>query len=115
MPHPIALITEQVRERVRRDGVDLGADSTLAGRYVRDEVRRYSERALGGSAPLLGDERAVEREVVASITGFGPLQPYFDDPEVEEFWINAPNRVFVARNGVTERSPLELGDTQVRD
>jgi hypothetical protein len=115
MPHPVAQITEQVRERVRRDGVDLGADAALAGRYVRDEVRRYSERALGGSLPLLADERAVEREVVASITGFGPLQPYFDDPEIEELWINAPDRVFIARNGVTERTTLELTDAQVRD
>ena len=113
--HPVAQITEQVRERVRRDGVDLGADAALAGRYVRDEVRRYSERALGGSLPLLGDEHAVEREVVASITGFGPLQPYFDDPEIEELWINAPDRVFVARNGVTQRTALELTDAQVRD
>jgi pilus assembly protein CpaF len=115
VPHPVAQITEQVRERVRRDGVDLGADATLAGRYVRDEVRRYSERALGGSLPLLGDELAVEREVVASITGFGPLQPYFDDPEIEELWINAPDRVFIARNGVTERATLTLTDAQVRD
>ncbi|MCU1420819.1 MAG: CpaF family protein [Microbacteriaceae bacterium] len=115
VPHPVTQITEQVRERVRRDGVDLGSDAALAGRYVRDEVRRYSERALGGSLPLLGDERAVEREVVASITGFGPLQPYFDDPEIEELWINAPDRVFIARNGVTERTTLDLTDAQVRD
>ena len=115
MPRPIAVITERVRERVRRDGVDLGADSAAADRYVRDEVRRYSERALGGAAPLLGDERAAERQIVASLTGFGALQPYFDDPDVEELWINAPDRVFIARNGVTERSPIELTDSEVRD
>ena len=53
---PIVVIADQVRERVRRDGADLGSDAELVGRYVRDEVRRYSERALGGSAPLLDDE-----------------------------------------------------------
>jgi pilus assembly protein CpaF len=30
----------------------------LAARYVHDEVRRYSGRALGGSVPLLADHGA---------------------------------------------------------
>ena len=89
MSTALAQIAEQVRERVRRDGVDLGADKTLAARYVHDEVRRYSERALGGSVPLLTDEADATRQLVATLTGFGPLQPLFDDPEIEEVWINA--------------------------
>ena len=54
MSRAVAIITEQVRERVRRDGIDLGSDRELADRYVRDEVQRYSERALGGSLPMAG-------------------------------------------------------------
>ena len=108
-------IVEKVRERVRREGIDLASDRALADRYVRDEVQRYSERALGGSLPLLGDERAAARQVVAALTGLGPLQPYLDDPTVEELWINAPDRVFVAREGVSERVPLELTEQEVRD
>jgi pilus assembly protein CpaF len=112
---PVALITEQVRERVRREGVDLGADRDLAGRYVREEVRRYSERALGGSVPMLADELAASAQIVATLTGFGPLQPLFDDPEIEEVWINAPDAVFVARNGVAEQTGIRLTDGEVRD
>jgi pilus assembly protein CpaF len=111
----IGLITEHVRERVRRDGVDLAGDRELADRYVRDEVRRYSERALGGSLPVLADERVTARQVVAALTGFGALQPFLDDPTVEEVWINAPDRVFVARDGVSERVPLALAESEVRD
>ena len=109
------MIAEQVRERVRRDGVDLASDGELVGRYVRDEVRRYSEKALGGSLPLLVDEAMATRQVVASLTGFGPLQPFFDDPSIEEIWINAPNKVFVARHGVAELTTVALADTEVRD
>ena len=112
---PIVVIAEQVRERVRRDGADLGADAELVGRYVRDEVRRYSERALGGSVPLLDDETLATRQVVASLTGFGPLQPFFDDTSIEEIWINAPDRVFVARNGIAELTGVVLADAEVRD
>lgn len=111
----VSLIAERVRERVRLDGVDLGSDRSLADDYVRDEIRRYSERALGGSLPLLADERQTARDVVASITGFGPLQVFFDDDTVEEIWINRPDRVFVARNGVAELTDLSLTAMQVRD
>jgi pilus assembly protein CpaF len=111
----VTIIADRVRERVRREGVDLGSDRSLADGYVREEIRRYSERALGGSLPLLQDERRAEREVVASITGFGPLQPFFDDDAVEEIWINGPERVVVARDGVPELTPLVLATTEVRD
>ena len=101
MPNTLATIADQVRERVRLKGVDLAADSALAERYVNDAVRRYSERALGGSVPLLADEAQAAREIVATLTGFGQLQPFFDDPEIEELWINAPDSIHVARNGVS--------------
>jgi len=115
MTEAVRIITDQVRLRVRRDGVDLGADNALAEQYVRDEVRRYSERALGGSMPLLPDEHQAAREVVASLTGFGALQPFLDDPDIEEIWINGPARVFVARDGVPELTPMLLTEREVRD
>ncbi len=115
MSSPVVDIAESVRARVRGDGVDLGSDAALAERYVRDEVRRYSERALGGSVPLLADEAAVARQVVAALTGLGALQPLLDDPAVEEIWINGPDRVFIARDGVSERLALRLEEREVRD
>jgi pilus assembly protein CpaF len=115
MSHAESIITDQVRERVRRDGVDLRTDRDLADRYVRDAVQRYSERALGGSMPLLADEAHTTRQIVATLTGFGALQPFFDDPDVEELWINGPNRVFIARDGVPELTAVELTDGEVRD
>ena len=56
-------IAERVRERVRREGIELDVEN--ASRYVHDEVRRYSERALGGSVPLLVDEVDAARQVLA--------------------------------------------------
>jgi pilus assembly protein CpaF len=112
---PVADIAESVRARVRSDGIDLAGDDALAQRYVRDEVRRYSERALGGAVPLLADETAVARQVVAALTGLGPLQPLLDDPSVEEIWINGPDRVFIARDGVSQRLSLGLEERDIRD
>lgn len=115
MSDAVRTIIEQVRVRVRRDGVDLASDGVLAEQYVHDEVRRYSERALGSSLPLLADEHQAAKEVVASLTGFGALQPLLDDPGIEEIWINSPTRVFVARNGVPELTGLLLTEREVRD
>ncbi len=95
MPNAVSVITERVRERVRAERLDLGADPTAAERLVRDELRAYAERSLAGSLPTLGDEQAALGRVLADLTGYGPLQPYFNDPEVEEIWINAPDSAYV--------------------
>ena len=36
------------------------------------------------------------------LAGFGPLQPFFDDPSVEEIWINGPDRSSSPGDGVSE-------------
>jgi len=64
---------------------------------------------------MLVDEHMAAREILASITGFGALQPFFDDPDIEEIWINGPSKVFIARNGVPELTSVLLTDTEVRD
>lgn len=115
MRQAVAEITANVRARVRRDGIDLTGSGDLAERYVRDAVRAYAERSLGGSQPMLADERQAERDVLAAVSGYGPLQPYLDDPEIEELWINQGSRVFCARSGVSEQLPLRLTETEVRD
>jgi pilus assembly protein CpaF len=112
---PVRSIAERVRSRVLRDGVDLGGDAALAAQYARDEVRRYSELALGGVHEALGDEQAAERVVVAELAGYGRLQPFFDDPAVEEIWVNGPARVFVARDGVSELTGVVLTEGEVRE
>jgi pilus assembly protein CpaF len=115
MRQAVAEITADVRAKVRRDGVDLSGQGDLAERYVREAVRSYAERSLGGSMPMLPDERQAERDVLAAVSGYGPLQPYLDDPEIEELWVNQGSRVFCARAGVSEQLPLRLTETEVRD
>ncbi|MFT2689411.1 CpaF family protein [Clavibacter zhangzhiyongii] len=91
------------------------ADPAGTAAVVREEVRRFAEQALGSDTRLVDDEAATERQVLARITGFGALQPLLDDDSIEEIWINAPTRVFVARAGVPELTALVLTDAEVRD
>lgn len=46
---------------------------------------------------------------------FGPLSKFIADPQVEEIWINSPERIFVARNGRSELTLLMLTAEQVRN
>lgn len=115
MSDAVRTISERVRARVLRDGVDLARADDVAARYAHEEVQRYSERALAGAHSGLADEVGTAREVVAELTGYGALQPFFDDDSVEEIWINGPARVFVARGGVAELTTVVLGDREVRE
>ena len=113
---PVAsVVAERVRERLRAERSDPTRDPEFAAQVARAEVRRHNDFALARGLAPVDDETACVRDVLAAVSGFGPLQAYLDDPTVEEVWINAPDRIFVARGGVPERTPLMLTDTAVRD
>ena len=57
---------------------------------VRDVVADYSERSLNSALPPIGDPESVVRDVLDRVAGFGPLQRYLDDPEIEKIWANGP-------------------------
>jgi len=46
---------------------------------------------------------------------FGPLAPYMLDNEIEEIWINSPERIFIARAGKNELTNLLLTSDDVRN
>ncbi len=110
MTDPVRVIADSVRSRARR-----GTLGPSPGSAVQEELRSYAEHAFASDAPLIADERRAERQIVADLTGFGQLQPLLDDPTIEEIWVNAPTRVFVARGGISELTPIVLGEQEVRD
>lgn len=109
------IVAERVREQLRAERSDPTRDPEFAAQVARAEVRRHNDFALARGLTPVDDETACVREVLAAVAGFGPLQAYLDEPSIEEVWINAPDRIFVARGGVPERTPLMLTDTAVRD
>ena len=46
---------------------------------------------------------------------FGPLAAYMLDNEIEEIWINSPERIFIARAGKNELTNLLLTSDDVRN
>ena len=83
----------QVRAAVRRDGVDPQREVHLVRALAEQVVRAHDELSLTGAVLPVPDALAVVGQLVARVSGFGALQPYLDDPEVEEIWINDPNLI----------------------
>jgi pilus assembly protein CpaF len=49
-------------------------------------------------------------EILDEMTGFGPIQPLLDDPDVSEVMVNGPKKVFVEKNGKLTRSAITFDD-----
>ena len=111
----VAVVEDEVRELVRRRGIDPTSDGTAIRRLVEEVVADYDERTLTSSLPPLLDRIAATRAVYDAVAGFGPLQRYLDDPHVEEIWINDPGRIFVAKRGNSELTTTILTTAQVRE
>ncbi len=114
-PAAVQAIAERVRDRLREDQADPLRHPDRAQQVAVAEVRRHNDFALARGLEFVDDEGAAVRDVLARVTGYGPLQALLDDPEIEEIWINGPGAVFAARSGRSERVPLRLSDEAVRD
>jgi len=111
----IGVVEDEVRELVRRRGLDPVTDPATVRLLIEEVVAHYDERSLSGTLPALADSCSAIRDVFDAVAGLGPLQRYLDDPSIEEIWINEPGRVFVARHGRSELTNTILTASAVRD
>ena len=81
-------VEAEVRELVRRRGIDPVVDRVAMRRLVDEAVAEYDDRSLTSSLPPLADSRQAAKAVYDAVAGYGPLQRHLDDPQVEEIWIN---------------------------
>jgi len=80
----------------RRRIVSGGLEVSRALNEVLDEA---VEAEPAGA--IAADETRFKVELAQQLSGYGPLQPLLDDPEIEEIWINSTSAVFVARAGIS--------------
>lgn len=96
----VSLVEDEVRELVRRRGLDPAKEGPEGVESLVEEVlNEYEARVAGSNLPRIADREVVRKKVVDRVAGLGPLQRFLDDPTVEEIWINGPGRVFCAQGG----------------
>ncbi len=91
-----------------------------------DRLRTLSQEQLRGAVEdaiariILGEDMALPRsarqnliqDVCDEVLGFGPLQSLLEDPTVSEIMVNAPDEVYVEREGVLELTPVRFRDNE---
>ncbi len=115
MNQATVLLEDEVRELIRRRGLDPARDLAGVRSLVADAVADYDSRSVAGLVPPLVDPEQTAKDVVDAVAGLGPLQRFLDDPTIEEVWINEPGKVFVARAGRSELTTTILTEQQVHE
>lgn len=112
MSGAVSDVVQEVRARVWTGGISPQDESTELRHIVEDILAREknSTEFRFDAEPLL----PVAEHIALHISGFGLLQPLLEDPEVEEIWINEPDRIFIARNGRSELTNVILDEIEVR-
>ena len=100
MSEAVRQVEEEVRELIRRSGLDPTRHPVEIDRLVKDAVSDYDERSLHGGMPTLANLNDAVKSVLDVVAGYGPLQRYFDDPTIEEIWINEPPSTFLQVRGI---------------
>jgi len=54
--------------------------------------------------------KQVFADIIDELTGFGPIQPLLDDPDISEVMVNGPKKVFIEKNGKLTKSAITFDD-----
>ena len=49
-------------------------------------------------------------DILDELTGYGPIQPLLDDPDISEVMVNGPKKVFIEKSGKLTKSPITFDD-----
>jgi pilus assembly protein CpaF len=80
------------------------------------EVRRaleqiFNEILTEEQLPLSRAERAsLFEDIIASILGYGPIEPLLHDDSITEILVNGPEHVYIERSGILEETDLHFRD-----
>ena len=97
-------LVENVSRSMEGEGLQLGDRTEII-------KQRLNEAYLQTKVTLPEDIRQqVFHEIMDEMTGFGPIQPLLDDPDVSEVMVNGPKKVFVEKKGQLTKSGITFDD-----
>jgi len=97
-------LVENVSRSMEGDSLQLGDRTEII-------KQRLNEAYVQTKVTLPEDIRKqVFHEILDEMTGFGPIQPLLDDPDVSEVMVNGPKKVFVEKSGKLTKSGITFDD-----
>lgn len=90
---------------------EIGASPPGEAEY-RSMVEKALERHYNGLKLQLPDEARLRifQEVLNDIVGYGPIQPFLEDPGISEIMVNGPRLIFVERDGILYETGVTFDD-----
>ena len=98
---PLAAIERAVQDRAKDLALDMASPGAAGDLrvLVAEEVGRWHAEYQRGRRPFdLADPEGAAERALRNLTGYGPLQPLLDDPDVWEIEVNGPDAVFARRH-----------------
>ena len=105
-------VVQEVRERVRTGGISPQTEAVQL-RHIVEDILAQGNPSTEYSSDIESLLPAAD-QIAKQVSGYGLLQPLLDDPEIEEIWINEPDRIFAARKGKSELTNVILDENEVR-
>lgn len=97
-------LVENVSRIMESEGLQLGDRAEMIRKHLVDIYAQTRVNLPDDMRKHLFDE------IVDEFTGFGPIQPLLDDPDVSEVMVNGPKKVFIEKGGRVTRSGVTFDD-----
>ncbi len=95
------------------DLLDLSLIDSLEKDVLRQEIRKLVQNILQGNTviPLNNEEREkLIKEIQDEVLGLGPIEPFMNDPTINDILVNTYKQIYVERHG-----KLELTEARFKD
>jgi pilus assembly protein CpaF len=97
-------LVENVSRSLEGEALQLGDRAEIIG-------QRLNEAYVQTKVSLPEDIRKqIYNEIIDEMTGFGPIQPLLDDPDVSEVMVNGPKKIFIEKSGRVTKSGITFDD-----
>ena len=106
---------KQLKKRIQRQLYD-ELDSTALAELGEDELETHIKKAaarLAGDSKInlnRGERAQLIDDLTHEMTGFGPLEPLLQDPEVSDILVNGADQTYVEVGGKLEKTDVKFND-----
>jgi len=97
-------LVENVSRIMEGEGLQLGDRSEMIKKNLADV---YAQTRVNLPEDM---KKHLFHEIVDEFTGFGPIQPLLDDPDISEVMVNGPKKVFIEKSGRVTKSGVTFDD-----